>query len=29
MSKRRQTHANGQQFIDNLKPLLHPNSRKV
>jgi phosphomethylpyrimidine synthase len=29
MSKRRQTRANAQQFIDNLKPLLHPNSRKV
>jgi phosphomethylpyrimidine synthase len=29
MSNRRQTRANAQQFIDNLKPLLHPNSSKV
>ncbi|WP_133469815.1 phosphomethylpyrimidine synthase ThiC [Paraglaciecola marina] len=29
MSNRRQTRANAQQFIDNLKPLLHPNSNKV
>lgn len=29
MSNRRQTRAQAQQFIDNLKPLLHPNSKKV
>ena len=29
MSNRRQTRAQAQQFIDNLKPLLHPNSSKV
>jgi hypothetical protein len=29
MLKSRQTLANAQQFIDNLKPLLHPNPRKV
>ncbi|MEZ9198727.1 phosphomethylpyrimidine synthase ThiC [Shewanella sp. 10N.286.54.B9] len=29
MSKRRETRAQAQQFIDNLKPLQHPNSEKV
>jgi phosphomethylpyrimidine synthase len=29
MSNRRQTRANAQEFIDTLKPLLHPNSSKV
>ncbi|MGO4894649.1 phosphomethylpyrimidine synthase ThiC [Flavobacterium sp. W21_SRS_FM6] len=29
MSNRRQTRAQAQQFIENLKPLLHPNSKKV
>ncbi|WP_340677799.1 phosphomethylpyrimidine synthase ThiC [Paraglaciecola sp.] len=29
MSNRRQTRAQAQQFIENLKPLLHPNSNKV
>ncbi|WP_299810240.1 phosphomethylpyrimidine synthase ThiC [uncultured Shewanella sp.] len=29
MSNRRETRAQAQQFIDNLKPLQHPNSEKV
>ncbi|MFT5790585.1 MAG: phosphomethylpyrimidine synthase [Shewanella sp.] len=29
MSKRRETRAQAQQFIDNLKPLQHPNSEKI